>query len=57
MGTEGVDIRSVGNSQALHESFLIEAFNLKAAIEFTLKNSTLHQEYSNTFKSLLPRKH
>ena len=40
MATEGVDIRSVGNTQTLHDSFLIEAFNLKAAIEFNLKNGT-----------------
>ena len=40
MATEGVDIRSVGNTQTLHDSFLIEAFNLKAAIEFNLKNCT-----------------
>eukprot|EP00842_Homolaphlyctis_polyrhiza_P003663 jgi/Hompol1/4298/HPOL_003574-RA len=38
MATEGIDVRSVGNSQLLHETFLIEAFNLKAAIEYHLKN-------------------
>ena len=38
MASQGLDIKSVGNSQTLHETFLIEAFNLKAAIEFTLKN-------------------
>ncbi|KAJ3193110.1 Tetratricopeptide repeat protein 30A [Irineochytrium annulatum] len=38
MATEGIDVRSVGNSQALHETYLIEAFNLKAAIEYRLKN-------------------
>ena len=32
--TEGIEVRSVGNTQKLQESFLIEAFNLKAAIEF-----------------------
>lgn len=31
-------IKFIGNSQALHESKLIEAFNLKAAIEYQLKN-------------------
>ena len=36
--TEGVDVRSVGNSQTLHETALVEAFNLKAAIEFVMKN-------------------
>lgn len=37
-GLDGVDIRSVGNSQLLHDTYLIEAFNLKAAIEYNLKN-------------------
>ena len=31
--TEGIDVRSVGNSLVLKETALIEAFNLKAAIE------------------------
>lgn len=31
---DGIDLRSVGNSQVLRETALIEAFNLKAAIEF-----------------------
>ena len=30
--TEGVDVRSVGNSMVLEETALVEAFNLKAAI-------------------------
>ncbi|KAI9337052.1 hypothetical protein DFJ73DRAFT_798584 [Zopfochytrium polystomum] len=38
MATEGIDVRSVGNSQILHETYLVEAFNLKAAIEYRLKN-------------------
>lgn len=38
MTTEGIDVRSVGNTLVLHETALIEAFNLKAAIEFQLKN-------------------
>ena len=38
MASEGMDIQSVENSQILHETFLIEAFNLKAAIEYNLKN-------------------
>ncbi|KAJ1560162.1 Tetratricopeptide repeat protein 30A [Cladochytrium tenue] len=38
MATEGIDVRSVGNTQALHETYLIEAFNLKSAIEYRLKN-------------------
>lgn len=39
-GNEGEDHEyiSVGNSMALKESALVEAFNLKAAIEFNLKN-------------------
>lgn len=36
--TEQNNVRSVGNSQILRETALIEAFNLKAAIEFCLKN-------------------
>lgn len=35
---DGKEVRSVGNTQVLKESALIEAFNLKAAIEFELKN-------------------
>ncbi|KAJ8325433.1 Tetratricopeptide repeat protein 30A [Batrachochytrium dendrobatidis] len=38
MATEGIDLRSVGNSQMLHETYLVEVFNLKAAIEYHLKN-------------------
>ena len=38
MTTEGIDVRSVGNTLILHETALIEAFNLKAAIEYQLKN-------------------
>jgi tetratricopeptide repeat protein 30 len=30
---DGIDFRTVGNSQLLHDTYLIEAFNLKAAIE------------------------
>ena len=33
MMTEGIEVRSVGNSLVLKETALIEAFNLKAAIE------------------------
>ncbi len=36
--TDGIEVRSVGNSQTLKETALIEAFNLKAAIEYLLKN-------------------
>ena len=38
MTTEGIDVRSVGNSITLHETALVEAFNLKAGIEYQLKN-------------------
>jgi hypothetical protein len=42
MTTEGIDVRSVGNTLTLHETALVEAFNLKAAIEYQLKNCKLH---------------
>lgn len=38
MNTEGIEVRSVGNTITLSETALIEAFNLKAAIEYQLKN-------------------
>ena len=44
MQTEGIDVRSVGNSLTLHETALVEAFNLKAAIEYQLKNFEGAQE-------------
>ncbi|XP_069814448.1 intraflagellar transport protein 70A [Dendropsophus ebraccatus] len=44
MTTEGIDVRSVGNTLVLHETALIEAFNLKAAIEYQLKNNEAAQE-------------
>ena len=36
--TEGEDAPSVGNTPALRSTFLVEAFNLKAAVEFAMKN-------------------
>eukprot|EP00238_Polyblepharides_amylifera_P004216 CAMPEP_0196596754 /NCGR_PEP_ID=MMETSP1081-20130531/87725_1 /TAXON_ID=36882 /ORGANISM="Pyramimonas amylifera, Strain CCMP720" /LENGTH=558 /DNA_ID=CAMNT_0041921891 /DNA_START=56 /DNA_END=1732 /DNA_ORIENTATION=- len=36
--TDGMEVRSVGNSPVLHETALVEAFNLKAAIEYVMKN-------------------
>lgn len=42
--SEGVEVKSVGNTQTLKETALIEAFNLKAAIEFTMKNPTVARE-------------
>uniref|UniRef100_F7EJA9 Tetratricopeptide repeat protein 30 n=1 Tax=Xenopus tropicalis TaxID=8364 RepID=F7EJA9_XENTR len=44
MTTEGIEVRSVGNTLVLHETALIEAFNLKAAIEYQLKNYEAAQE-------------
>ncbi|XP_007891990.1 tetratricopeptide repeat protein 30A isoform X2 [Callorhinchus milii] len=44
MTTEGIDVRSVGNTLVLHETALIEAFNLKGAIEYQLKNYEAAQE-------------
>jgi len=44
MQTEGIDVRSVGNTTTLHETALVEAFNLKAAIEYQLKNFEASQE-------------
>ena len=42
--SEGVEVKSVGNTQALKETALIEAFNLKAAIEYTMKNFSAAKE-------------
>ena len=42
--TEGLGVRSVGNSQVLKETALIEAFNLKAAVEFVMKNAGAARE-------------
>ncbi|KAF6262654.1 hypothetical protein COO60DRAFT_1268016 [Scenedesmus sp. NREL 46B-D3] len=41
---EGLEVRSVGNSQVLKETALVEAFNLKAAVEIVMKNSTAAAE-------------
>jgi hypothetical protein len=38
MTSEGIEMRSVGNTLTLHETALIEAFNLRAATEYHLKN-------------------
>ncbi|KAF7991521.1 hypothetical protein HCN44_008892 [Aphidius gifuensis] len=38
MTTEGIEVRSVGNTLILHETALTEAFNLKAAIEYQMQN-------------------
>lgn len=44
MQTEGIEVRSVGNTLTLHETALVEAFNLKAAIEYLLKNAEAARE-------------
>ncbi|KAM4530923.1 intraflagellar transport protein 70A [Odontesthes bonariensis] len=44
MKTEGIDVHSVGNTLVLHQTALIEAFNLKAAVEYQLKNVSGSQE-------------
>lgn len=44
MSTEGIDFHSVGNTLVLHQTALIEAFNLKAAIEYQMKNLRGAQE-------------
>ncbi|KAK6045009.1 hypothetical protein COOONC_17486, partial [Cooperia oncophora] len=44
MVTEGIDLRSVGNTMKLHETSLVEALNLKFAVEYKLKNFTGAQE-------------
>jgi len=41
---EGIEVKSVGNTQALKETALIEAFNLKAAIEYSIKNYSAAKE-------------
>jgi tetratricopeptide repeat protein 30 len=48
VATEGLDLSSVGNSQVLHETYLVEAFNLKAAIEYNLKNRRFQLLYVAT---------
>lgn len=39
-----MEVRSVGNSQVLKETSLIEAFNLKAAIEYIMNNPDAARE-------------
>lgn len=46
MTTEGIDVHSVGNTLVLHQTALVEAFNLKAAIEYQLKNCKNHTPVS-----------
>ena len=42
MTTEGIEVRSVGNTLILQQTALIEAFNLKAAVQFQLRNCETH---------------
>uniref|UniRef100_A0A3P8VNL4 Tetratricopeptide repeat protein 30 n=1 Tax=Cynoglossus semilaevis TaxID=244447 RepID=A0A3P8VNL4_CYNSE len=44
MATEGIDVHSVGNTLVLQQTALIEAFNLKAAIDYQLKKLKEAQE-------------
>eukprot|EP00051_Salpingoeca_urceolata_P002818 m.53053 g.53053 ORF g.53053 m.53053 type:complete len:644 (-) comp12348_c0_seq3:32-1963(-) len=44
MTTEGIEVRSVGNTKVLRETALVEAFNLKAAIEYQLRNAEAAKE-------------
>lgn len=41
---DGVEVSSVGNSQTLRETALVEAFNLKAAIEYQMHNNDAIKE-------------
>jgi hypothetical protein len=42
--TDGMEVKSVGNTPVLKETALIEAFNLKAAIEYVMKNPDATRE-------------
>jgi len=42
--TDNIDVRSVGNSAVLRETSLVEAFNLKAAVEYNMKNPSAAKE-------------
>ncbi|VDK87520.1 unnamed protein product [Litomosoides sigmodontis] len=44
LATEGLEVSSVGNTRLLHETSLVEACNLKAAIEYNLKNLSAASE-------------
>lgn len=50
--TDELQVRSVGNSQTLKETALIEAFNLKSAIEYQLKN---YQASKDALSDMPPR--
>jgi len=46
-GAGGLQARSVGNTGALRETALVEAFNLKAAIEYMMKNMEASRDALN----------
>jgi tetratricopeptide repeat protein 30 len=46
-GAGGLQARSVGNTGALRETALVEAFNLKAAIEYVMKNMEASKDALN----------
>ncbi|KAI3387051.1 hypothetical protein SNEBB_001270 [Seison nebaliae] len=50
--TDGMDSASVGNTAVLRESKLVEAFNLKAAIEYELEN---FKDAREAFTDMPPR--
>lgn len=50
--TDGIDVRSVGNSIVLMETCLVEAFNLKAAIEFCMGS---HDTAKEALSDMPPR--
>lgn len=50
--TDGMEVRSVGNTQTLKDTALIEAFNLKAAIEYIMKN---HEATKEAITDMPPR--
>jgi len=51
-GAGGLQARSVGNTGVLKETALIEAFNLKAAIEYVMKN---HEAAQDALNDMPPR--
>lgn len=53
MTTEGIEVRSVGNTLTLHESALVEAFNLKAAIQFEKNDSKYIYIFINNIQCMI----
>mmetsp|Transcript_32243 Transcript_32243/g.51375 ORF Transcript_32243/g.51375 Transcript_32243/m.51375 type:complete len:661 (-) Transcript_32243:3487-5469(-) len=52
---DGMDVRSVGNSQVLRETALVEAFNLKAAIEYSMKPVGNYEAAREALNDMPPR--